>query len=565
MAGSLVFAASYVFYIFVYLKSGAPVIYPLYLVPFVIIFFICAYSFMLSRLEGKSFSKIFSGLLNTTGVFALLFLTPLFIKANLPDPHNFIQRKLEIMLGASYAVFICLLTVYFLFRLNRDLRDKDLKTKQIFIFLFVFLSVFYFAVSLWFNYANQPTGDEPSYLIVAHSIVFDRDLDLKNNYEGRDYSRFYNKDLVPQEIEVNGRLYSYHPVLLSVLIAPFYLIAGRLGVTIFINMLTALFAALIFVYLAGIYKDRKIPVITALIAAFSLPLFVFSNQICCEVLSGVLITGALVLFAGNKEKFLIACAVSALIPWAHPRNFPLWAALGFIVLYEHRKEIKNMMIFAGTQALSAALLLWFNYSHYHSLIPRQTHNEIPISQIFEPFKLKGIFGLFFDQEFGIFIYTPLLIFIFAGAIRLFKSNKKIFWQAMLMFVPYYVLIASWIDWRGGGGSSPRFFVPVAFIFFLFIAEVLDNLRSKITLLTVKIFAAAGFFMSLCMFMVPWFRWSKGLGENWILKFISGIFKANLAVIFPSFYSGNNNVVRILAWVIITAGLNYYIMKVDKAQ
>jgi hypothetical protein len=47
----------------------------------------------------------------------------------------------------------------------------------------LFLSIFllYLSVSLWINYAISTTGDEPHYLMITHSLLHDRDLDLKNN------------------------------------------------------------------------------------------------------------------------------------------------------------------------------------------------------------------------------------------------------------------------------------------------------------------------------------------------------------------------------------------------
>ena len=80
-----------------------------------------------------------------------------------------------------------------------------LSEKTLFKYTAVFFFVFYFAISLWFNYANQPTGDEPSYLIVAHSIVHDRDIDLKNNYENGDYKAFYYRNLSPQATDITRK------------------------------------------------------------------------------------------------------------------------------------------------------------------------------------------------------------------------------------------------------------------------------------------------------------------------------------------------------------------------
>lgn len=94
--------------------------------------------------------------------------------------------------------------------------------KNYFLMLSFYFFCFYFFISLWFNYANQPTGDEPIYLLVSHSIIYDRDIDLKNNFQNKDYKNFYKGELQSRELEINGKEYSYHPVFYSFVILPFY-------------------------------------------------------------------------------------------------------------------------------------------------------------------------------------------------------------------------------------------------------------------------------------------------------------------------------------------------------
>ena len=46
--------------------------------------------------------------------------------------------------------------------------------------------------------AGWPTGDEPYYLLVAHSIIHDHDIDLTNNYDNQDYWHYYPGELYPR-------------------------------------------------------------------------------------------------------------------------------------------------------------------------------------------------------------------------------------------------------------------------------------------------------------------------------------------------------------------------------
>jgi hypothetical protein len=557
----LAFILSYFLYTAAFIKNSTVIIYPVYLAPVAIYSFLCLAAFVLSRTEKTDFLNKLKIVSNALYVFLILAAAGIFVKISLPDPHNFILRKLELLLGASYALYIFLLAGYFLYRIYKTVDIEKTETKRVFAFIFYFLFVLYFSASLWFNYANQPTGDEPEYLMTAYSMEKDHDMDLANNFSNQDYKAFYNKELLPQSKPVNKRIYSYHPVLISVCILPFFSMAGRLGVTVFINMLSAFFIALIFYFLAGIYGENKMPVFAALLCAFSLPVFMFSNQICSEILSGILILGATIIVLNKKKYFFAGCAVAALIPWSHPRNIIIWLCLGIITIIEYRREIHKIAVFIIIQAVSGILLLWFNYSHYGSIMPGAytDTSALPGAKAAFSFNPGGIAGLFFDQEFGLFFYTPAFAVFLAGILLLYKTNRKIFFYSLLLFVPYFAMLSSYAGWSGGGGASPRFFVPVIFIFVLFVYEALRTIKEKIEIYAAQILCFTGIAVSLVIFMVPWFRWNKGLGENWMLKFISGMLHVNIAGIFPSFWAGNKpSIASAIFWCGIVIFINLYL-------
>ena len=70
----------------------------------------------------------------------------------------------------------------------------------------------------------QATGDEPHYLLAAHSLAIDGDFDLSNNYTNRDYLNFYvSRDIVPQvRLNAAGQQLLDHYPALPVLTAPAY-------------------------------------------------------------------------------------------------------------------------------------------------------------------------------------------------------------------------------------------------------------------------------------------------------------------------------------------------------
>lgn len=558
----LAFIISYLFYCYIFFQNNKYFTYPVFLFPFVIYALLLTISFYFKKFWQKNFREIlnyFSGFLL---VFTLFFITPFFLKMNLPEPHNFNLRKLELYAGVLYIIFITFIIISGFYLLLKEIQKE--KMEKIFLFknILIIFFIFYFFIALWLNYANQPTGDEPIYLLVAHSIVYDRDIDLKNNYERKDYRRFYlNRELESQEIEINGKLYSYHPAFYSLLIMPFYLIGGRFGVTIFTNMLASLFVGFLFLLLFEICNDKKIVFLITIFSGFTMPFIMYINQICTEILNSLLIIASFYLILFKKDKLLSICFITALIPWSHFRNLIIWLCLILIFIIENKNKIINILKFILIQIISMFFLLLFNYVHYRTFIPRQTKDEISFFEAFK-FKIEGLIGLLLDQEFGLFFYTPVFIFIFAGAYFLFKENKKIFYNLLLILLPYYFFISSWTLWNGGGGASNRFLVAVFFIFIIFILPLFTKIKNKISKNIIYAAIILNFLFSFIVIAIPWFRWNKGYGENWILKLLSDISKIKFSVFYPTlWHNPQNNIFQIIFYIFLIILLNFLIIKI----
>jgi hypothetical protein len=76
-----------------------------------------------------------------------------------------------------------------------------------------------------------PSGDEPHYLIVAHSLLSDGDLDLADDYGGREYAPFHRAALSPHYKPgfQAGSRYSLHGVGLPILLLPAYALGSWIG------------------------------------------------------------------------------------------------------------------------------------------------------------------------------------------------------------------------------------------------------------------------------------------------------------------------------------------------
>ena len=89
---------------------------------------------------------------------------------------------------------------------------------------------------------RQPDGDEPFNLLITHSLAYDFDADLTNNYARGDWKHFMERPIEPQPGDPrgpHGEIYSRHNELLPLLLAPAYRLAGRIGALAMMAMLTA--------------------------------------------------------------------------------------------------------------------------------------------------------------------------------------------------------------------------------------------------------------------------------------------------------------------------------------
>ncbi|MBN2754879.1 MAG: hypothetical protein JXR81_08475 [Candidatus Goldbacteria bacterium] len=560
IAANLIFAGSFLFY---FMFSGPLYIMPgiYYAAPVVVFTYLILFSGVSAYITGKTFKKSFLSCSPVLFVFILLFLSPLAVKFNFPEPHNFMQRKLELVLGISYALFIISAAGLLFMEILKN--EKGYKNPAVLCAAFF---IVFSGVSVWMNHANQPTGDEPVYLLTAHSLIHDFDLDLKNNFENKDYSGFYKGELKPQERDIKEKIVSFHPVMISVLITPFYLTAGRMGVTLFINLMAALFCCLLYLILVKGGHNEKNSFITAFLTGMSMPFILFTNQIATETASAFFLAAAYYFIRYQKNRIFIPALSAIFFMWLHPRNMVVWGVLCVIALIEYRVEIKKALVFAASQGAGLIVFLFYNYAVFGHIMPPAM--EKPVSSVSEVFSLNiaGMAGILFDQEFGLFFFTPVFSLMFAGAVLMFKRDKKTFYYIMAMFIPLFILVTAWIDWRGGGGSGPRFLVPVILMVSLLTAEVLnacDNAEKK------KVFyilAGIGLVISAVIFLVPWFRWNKGLGENWIFKFLPSAGNFEVSSLFPSIWAKSAGwQIKTVLWAGAAVLLNVFFLKDNKLK
>ena len=559
----IAFIISYIIYVIFYLKENASLIYLLYLLPIIVYMLLFVVVFVLSRVAKEKFMQVFKKISKILYIFIIISSAPWFIHLNFPDPHNFILRKLEVLLGAVYVIFIFLLAFYFMFKIKNSRIVEKTSTRNMVFYVFSFMLIFYFFISLWFIYANKPTGDETAYLMVAHSMVHDKDIDLKNNFENKDYRAFYDRELQPQGMDIikNGKIYSYHPLLLSLIIAPFYFIGGMLGVTLIMNIFSAMFVALIFYLCYKTNNDNFSSLLAALLTGFTLPILSFINLVSTEMFVSVLLLVSYILYRYKPEKVVIFSLVMALILWAHIRVFPVYGVIGFLFMIKNLKKPANISLFIVIQVVSLVAFFGLNLYLYGDFMPAASSQTANID--FGVYFLKGLFVYFFDRQLGLFSYAPYFIPFLAGLWLLYKRSRSIALELLFMFIPYYIFICVYPNW-GTGNSSPRYLVPILFILSLGMSEVFANFKNKLNIKIMYFLTGLSIAISIIVASVPWFRWDKHEHENWLIFLVSKISHVDFTMFFPSFrIITKYTMPSFCFWIIIFLGLNIYMLTKEK--
>src|SRR5574341_199659 len=203
--------------------------------------------------------------------------------------------------------------------------------------VFLITLAVYAALVPWMVRVWPRTGDEPHYLLAAHSLAFDGDFDLANNYARRDYLSFYgDSNLTPHTRPgPNGQAVLTHNLGLSILITPAYRLGGLAGVEYFLAVLGALLAAN--VYLLGYeITQHWLAAATGWVAvSLTPPVLWYVFLVYPEMVAGLWIVVALRhllrprdLGFGISPLRLVPYALClAFLPWLSSRYLPLFGLL----------------------------------------------------------------------------------------------------------------------------------------------------------------------------------------------------------------------------------------------
>jgi hypothetical protein len=316
-----------------------------------------------------------------------------------------------------------------------------------------------------------PSGDEPHYLVIAQSLWRDGDLQIENNHARSDYREYYPDELEPHYLTrgSDGRIYSIHPIGISVLVAPIYALGGYAGTVWFLIALGALAAAIAWRWTVTTLNAPGAATFAWASIALSAPFMFNTFTVYPEIAAGLAVVIAFVItrrtgeVQSNAARWIAAGIAVASLPWLSTKYAPMSAALLLVVILRLRKKelpsfLRNpaVWVVGGIYAVSLAAWFAFFYAIWGTPLPMAPYGSLVQTT---PLNLRfGAPGLLFDQEYGLIAYAPVYILAATGLYGMWRSGGDLRRQAVeiaFIFTALLLMVGAFGIWWGGTSAPAR--------------------------------------------------------------------------------------------------------------
>ncbi len=399
---------------------------------------------------------------------------------------------------------------------------------------------------------NPLTGDEPFYVMTVFSLVQDHDIDERNNYDQLDYHLLYPADPLPADWRgwtgfprtlpphpahsVRPGLYSKHGFGVVLLITLPYLIAGRLGAILLLNLVAALVAVNIVLLARRYGQGWGVACLLAIPCVFANPLMSYAYLIFPETFAALAI---IYTFRRSREPanngwqwFGIGCAL-AILPWLHARFIP--AVLGLIAILasgwlRERNWGYRLAGLLPPAIAAVALLAYYLYIYGQPFPSTQDHAGFNTP----PWIINAAFGLFLDEQWGLLIHAPIYLLATLGLGALWRSRKTDLWAILTVVLPYLGLVAFYRVWWGEWGPAARYLAPIVPLAIAPIACWARTIRPRAAIAIVAIFGVPGLLIMLGFLADPQLMYNQPDGMNQLFATWAAHFGWEWPKVIPSF-------------------------------
>ena len=376
------------------------------------------------------------------------------------------------------------------------------------------LALLFYVLMIPLMLRTPPDGDEPYYLLIAESLVHDRDLDLGNQFADLSRTASGRTDLVPQlgDRVTRGHVRSHLEPFLPLLIAPGYAVAGLAGALLTI----ALFGALLARSTVRLFEDEGISdaATRALfpLFAFGPPIVFYAARLWPEVPAAFLFVEAVRGVRQRRAGRWVGAVVGLVL-------LKLRFVLVVVPLAIRALKTRRQMIVA---AVLIVIALVAGSHRLRELVP-ESARAYPI----------GLFGLALDGAAGIAFQAPLYLFGLIALAR-WRSMPEGFRLGMASAALYVLALVPRSEWHGGWSPPLRYVVFLVPFLALGAAAIYERIAPA-PLAIVSVWTV-GLVIHGAAF--PWRLFHIANGENVSGEWLSKAYHTDFSRLFPSFIRPN---------------------------
>jgi hypothetical protein len=409
----------------------------------------------------------------------------------------------RLVIGAWYTLFVGAKTTIFVTGLWRWLSGPGVLLSRASAGLFLGAFLPYLLLGVHTTTAMSSTGDEPYYLLVAHSLLHDGDRDLTNNLARRDYLPFYWGELSREGPEIrpqpDGRILApAYQGFQAFLLLPGYALAGRRGAVITMNLFGAIALVLLFRLALASGASLRSTFLAWLGAAFSAPFVIYAASPFPEMTGALLATAAArLLWPRPLTRAAGAAAALCLVAMvaAKTRLFVLVPPLGLGFL--RRLSWARLALAAAALAAALAAATAYDALFLGGHVVRRTGGGDVLQAtrwflnwtVRAPLEHRGQLGLLLDQEFGLLPAAPVFALAIAGAVTAVAERR---WRLLLFAAGPFLLAWYYLGavglagitsrglsyWYGGFSPPVRFLMASLPLLAVLGTRALDHVRGR---------------------------------------------------------------------------------------